>query len=410
MSFIPYQIDHKVIGAGKTLGISKKRITFKFGFANRDALSEGLTGAACRGSEHEVVLVLSLASGKRHVLLDGREVHFSQAEKMSNRGFDFPFSIRIPSVGAVQARLLTDSQPGSQPYNFYINGMSYFHFSKIYELGTPTMRVGQLTEQRSYASQFTSNSELEAPPEERRLIAQAKLESMRELREKQEREAATAAPKQMNHEEGNLINFDDDDVGAPPPVVPQQGGMMYHASSLTMDPALQQSQTFPPQQSFPPSSGPAYQNYSLNTSAPPPPQQQYGYGSPAQTTSATSQYSQQNASMLTQYSQPAPNPYAAPSPYAPPQQGSFSSQPSQQSYGYQQQSYPTQSAPAPTYEETQMAFGSSAPQQQQQQQQPDFASPQSYGSAPAFAQPPSASGSRAPPNQQYGYPPTNTGW
>ena len=271
MSFIPYQIDHKVIGAGKTLGISKKRITFKFGFANRDALSEGLTGAACRGSEHEVVLVLSLASGKRHVLLDGREVHFSQAEKMSNRGFDFPFSIRIPSVGAVQARLLTDSQPGSQPYNFYINGMSYFHFSKIYELGTPTMRVGQLTEQRSYASQFTSNSELEAPPEERRLIAQAKLESMRELREKQEREAAAAAPKQMNHEEGNLINFDDDDVGAPPPVVPQQGGMMYHASSLTMDPALQQSQTFPPQQSFPPSSGPAYQNYSLNTSAPPPP-------------------------------------------------------------------------------------------------------------------------------------------
>ena len=266
MSFIPYQIDYKVTGAGKTLGISKKRVVFKFGFANRDALSEGLTGASCRGSEHEVVLVISLASGKRHVLLDGREVHFSQGEKMMNRGFDFPFSIRIPGVGAVQARLCTDSQAGTNPYNFFINGMSYFHFSKIYELGTPAMRVGQLTQGRGYASNFTSNSELEAPPEERRLIAQAKLESMRELREQQEREAS--APKQMNREEGNLINFDDDVVGeGPPPAVPQQGGMMYHASSLTMDPTLQQSQSFPAQQNAPPPPGPAYQNYSLNTSA-----------------------------------------------------------------------------------------------------------------------------------------------
>jgi hypothetical protein len=431
MSFIAYQIDYKVLGTGKTLGLTKKRVIFKFGFANSKALAEGQTGAACRGSEHEVVLVMSLASGKRHVLLDGREVHFSQGEKMS-RTFDFPFTVRIPNVGHVQARLTSDYQGGANPYNFFINGTSYFHFSKIYELGTPAMRVGQMHhphQQRSY----TNHSELEAPPEERRLIAQAKLESMRELREKQEREAA-AETKQMNRDEGNLINFDDDVAApAPPPEVPQQGGMMYQASSLTLDPALQQSQSYGYTQDAPAPSGAAYQNYSINTSQTTnaPTQQQYGY---APAPSSTTQYSQQStqysqqtgapaSSMLTQYSQPpapyaaAPAPYAAaPAPYAqapPPMTASFSSASAQQqpsAYGY-----PQQSAPAPTYEETQTSFGTPAPAPTQQQ----FATPQSqasYGSAPAFAQPPrSASGASAPPppagSGNYGaYPNTGSAW
>lgn len=397
MSFIPYQIDYKVVGTGKTLGITKKRIIFKFGFANPKALSDRLTGAACRGSEHEVVLVLSLASGKRHVLLDGREVHFSQGEKMS-RSFDFPFTVRVPSTGQVSARLVADHRPGAQPFSFFINGMSYFHFSKIYELGTPAMRVGQLsTQQRS----FTSNSELEAPPEERRLIAQAKLESMRELRAQQERESLKQAEtKQMNREEDNLINFDD-----APPTVPAQGSM-YHASSITMDPALQQSQSYA--QEAPAPTGQAYTNYSINppqTAAPPPPPQQYAYagGAPDSYASST-QYSQQQpgapaaSSMLTQYSQSsyAPSSYAQP----PPATASYSSasQPQPSAYGYpqQQQQQPLQqSAPAPTYEETQMAFGTPAPAPGQQQFTPQ--SQASYGSAPAFAQPPrSASGSSAP--------------
>jgi len=425
MSFIPYQIDYKVIGAGKTLGISKRRISFKFGFANRDALSDRLTGAACRGSEHEVVLVLSLASGKRNVILDGREVHFSQGEKM-NRTFDFPFTVRVPSTGSVHARLIADSNPGARPFDFFINGMSYFHFSKIYELGTPAMRVGQLTEQRgSYGGSYTTNSEVDAPPEERRLIAQAKLESMRELREQQEREAQKAAEsKQMNREEGNLINFDDDDIGqAPPPDVPQQGGMMYAASSITLDPALNQSYSYTQDAPAAAPTGAPYQNYSINTSQMNAPQQQYGYGAPAP--SASTQYSEQSysqqpggptSSMLTQYSQPpasyAPSPYAqTTASYSSASQQQPYSSASQQQYGdYPQQNL--QSAPAPTYEETQMAFGSPAPAQQQ------FMSPQSYasyGSAPAFAQPPSASGSSAqqqqPPNGNYygGYPSQGSG-
>ena len=75
--FIPYYIDYSVKNQSKTIGVSKKKITFKFGFANRQAVDDGLVGAHCRGSEHEVVFTWSLNSGKRHVTLDGKDVHFS---------------------------------------------------------------------------------------------------------------------------------------------------------------------------------------------------------------------------------------------------------------------------------------------------------------------------------------------
>ena len=420
MSFIPYQIDYQVTGTGKTLGVTKKRIIFKFGFANRKALSDGLSGSGCRGSEHEVVLIMSLASGKRNVVLDGREVHFSQGANW-DRTFDFPFSIRVPGAGSVHARLIADSAPGAKPFDFLINGMSYFHFSKIYELGTPKMRVGQLPEQRGYGA-YNDNDELAAPPEERRLIAQAKLESLRELRAQKEREQhplPDAEPKQMDREEENLINFDDD-LDNPPPQVPAQTGMMYHASSITLDPALQ-SPSFPSTgPAYQNSTAPAYQNYSFNTpqQTSPTAAQYYGYGGGAPTSSGTTQYSEYSqpqsgaptSSMLTHYSQPAPAPYT-PSPYAQaPPSASYSSQQSQPAYGYPQQSF--QAAPAPTFEDTQMAFGTPSPAPQQQQQYATTPQSQaSYGSAPAFAQPPQSATGNTQPNGMYGaYPNNSGGW
>ena len=78
MSYVPYQIDYKVSGAGKTLGVTKKKVLWKFGFANDEALRDGLTGSQCRGSEHEVNFIWSLASGKRQISCDGKECHFSE--------------------------------------------------------------------------------------------------------------------------------------------------------------------------------------------------------------------------------------------------------------------------------------------------------------------------------------------
>jgi len=57
---------------------TKRRICWKFGFPNRDAIDKGLSGNECRGEEHEVVFVWSRTSGKKFVLADGHEVHWSK--------------------------------------------------------------------------------------------------------------------------------------------------------------------------------------------------------------------------------------------------------------------------------------------------------------------------------------------
>ena len=79
MSYVPYQVDHTVKNVSKTIGVSKKKVMFKFGFASSKALSDGMSGAQCRGSEHQVDFVWSLKTGKRQILVDGKEVHFSES-------------------------------------------------------------------------------------------------------------------------------------------------------------------------------------------------------------------------------------------------------------------------------------------------------------------------------------------
>jgi hypothetical protein len=411
MSFVPYQIDHSITGAGKTIGLTKKRITFKFGFVNPQALSEGLSGSGCRGSEHEVVFILSLSSGKRNVLVDGREVHFSQAGSWE-RSFDFPFSVRVPGVGSVHARLIADSAPGAKPFDLLINGMSYFQFSKIYELGTPSMRLGQMDQSRGGGGYNNTYDELAAPPDERRAIAQAKLESLRELRAQNEHAPLPPAPQRnapMEHKEVSLISFDDDTAQPPPQQIPAQQPM-YQASSMTMDSSFQSPPTEYTSAVAPASSTASYyQNYSSPQTSQQYPPNPYGvnpYG-------AQPQYAQPPAPATYEY---APNPSytQAPTPYSqnppsysqPPPLGAYGNQqrsfnvppPSTmnetgvaQQQSYSQQSYPQQSYPQQSYS-----------QQSYSQQQPPFASPQSqasYGSAPGFDQPPQAN---APAPANYG--------
>ena len=76
LDLIPYQIDYSSKNVGKTVANSKKKIEFKFGFANNDAISHGQKGVACRGVEHKVVLKWSLTSGKTVVECDMKEIHF----------------------------------------------------------------------------------------------------------------------------------------------------------------------------------------------------------------------------------------------------------------------------------------------------------------------------------------------
>ena len=106
----------------------------RFGFANPDALASGQTGTACRGEEHDVTLVWSITSGKRLILADGQEVHYSHSRSSV---FDFSWTMRGNHVLKVVAHASPplSPTPGFRQYDFYVDGQSFFSFPKLYRLG-----------------------------------------------------------------------------------------------------------------------------------------------------------------------------------------------------------------------------------------------------------------------------------
>eukprot|EP00814_Leptocylindrus_danicus_P001131 CAMPEP_0116029254 /NCGR_PEP_ID=MMETSP0321-20121206/16030_1 /TAXON_ID=163516 /ORGANISM="Leptocylindrus danicus var. danicus, Strain B650" /LENGTH=525 /DNA_ID=CAMNT_0003503595 /DNA_START=21 /DNA_END=1598 /DNA_ORIENTATION=- len=129
-----YQIDFSAVAAGKRVASTKRRVRWRFGFANAAALEAGKTGMECRGEEHDITLVWSITSGKRLVLADGHEVHFS-----NNRSsiFEFSWTMKGNHVLKVIAHASPplSEKPGFRQYDFFINGQSFFSMPKMYRLG-----------------------------------------------------------------------------------------------------------------------------------------------------------------------------------------------------------------------------------------------------------------------------------
>ena len=106
----------------------------RFGFANPEALANGETGTACRGEEHDVTIVWSITSGKRLVLCDGQEVHYSSSR---NNVFDFSWTMRGNHVLKVIAHASPpiSPTPGFRQYDFLVDGQTFFSFPKVFRLG-----------------------------------------------------------------------------------------------------------------------------------------------------------------------------------------------------------------------------------------------------------------------------------
>ena len=132
-----YQIDCQIAASGKRVSATKRRVRFRFGFSNREAVAKGCTGTDCRGEEHEINLVWSLTSGKRTVTADGQEVHFSAGRRDTK--FETSWSMaggHIMKLVAYAAQPLFP-QPGVifRQYDLQIDGLSFFEIPRIYELG-----------------------------------------------------------------------------------------------------------------------------------------------------------------------------------------------------------------------------------------------------------------------------------
>ena len=351
--FSPYQIDYSVKNTSKTFGFSKKKITFKFGIANPPAVASGASGAACRGSEHEIIFIWSLNSGKRQILCDGKDVHYSETGQngwTADQVFQHHFELRVAGLsGPLRAHLITQPAnrdvPHINPFDLRLNGVSYFAMPQIFQLGTPQMVVrpvkgkGKMSHLRGRGySNNRNDDDAYLSPAERQAIAAAKLASMQEMNR-----PAHSAPAVVD----DLISFD---TPAPAPVPPNPYG-----------------QQPPPMQA-------QYSNYSLGAPpAPQPPAPQGGSGS--------------------FYGQPPPQ-----------QQGSFYGQqpPQQQMQQPQQGSFyggQPPMAPAPgTYNHQQQFMTSPSAK--------STVSYQSYGSAPSFAQPPQQQMQQQPQQGSfYGQPP-----
>mmetsp|Transcript_24019 Transcript_24019/g.56696 ORF Transcript_24019/g.56696 Transcript_24019/m.56696 type:complete len:349 (+) Transcript_24019:315-1361(+) len=340
--FSPYQIDYSVKNASKTFGFSKKRVTFKFGIANPPAVASGALGASCRGSEHEIIFIWSLNSGKRQILCDGKDVHYSETGQngwTADQVFQHQFEVRVAGLaGPLRAHLITQPAnrdvPHIKPFDLRLNGISYFAMPQIYQLGTPQTIVRPVKGKpkmhhlrgQGYGGNSRNEDDAHLSPAEKQAIAAAKLASMQDLNR-----SGNAAPAVVD----DLISFD---APAPGPVPPNPYG-----------------QPPPPMQ-------PQYNNYSLG--APPAPQGGYGYPPPQQ----QMQQSQQGAFYGGQ-----PSHAQAPAP------GAYNHQ--------QQQQFMSPNAKSVTsYQSYGSAPSFAQPPQQQNQQQYQ----QQYQQGSYYGQPPQA--------------------
>lgn len=151
-----YQIDCQTTKKGRMIAGTKRRICWRFGISNAVAVGRGLSGTDCRGEEHEVVFVWSLTSGKKFVLADGHEVHWSQESAFCNP-FDgsWECSWQASMAGAIremkvvahgssaffdtkksQKKSNTSVADGSfRRFDFLVDGVSFSEFPKVFELG-----------------------------------------------------------------------------------------------------------------------------------------------------------------------------------------------------------------------------------------------------------------------------------
>ena len=371
MTFAPYQIDYNVKNTAKTLGFSKKKVIFRFGIANPESIrpGSGLSGAHCRGSEHEVTFLWSLKTGKRQLLVDNKDVHFSESGQngwTTDRAWQHVFHVRDVSTGGnfrchFISQPVNKEVPGSIPFDLRVSGVSYFSFNQIFQLGTAAMTTREQSREQNAHQGHGHHSGRDSPmsPEERRAIANAKAESLREMGEYRENRGRAntqttqqASNANMNREEASLISFDEP---TPAPQIATQGSQgqyQQYASSLTLDTVIDDRKQ--PGQQTPSSTGSGG-----------------GWNQPMPAAYGQQQQQQPGNSMaLTAYQQPG----GQPAPYV---DGMGRMSMGQQ--GQQQQ----------------QVYGGYPGQQQGQGQQAmmspsgqSYVSQTSYGSAPSFAQPP----------------------
>eukprot|EP00934_Nitzschia_sp_Nitz4_P004765 Nitzschia sp. Nitz4//scaffold49_size126201//29214//30128//NITZ4_003633-RA/size126201-processed-gene-0.63-mRNA-1//1//CDS//3329553122//4755//frame0 len=135
---MPYAIDSEMCNKGRRFAATKRRIKFRFGFGNADAMRAGCSASECRGQEHEVVLVWSLTSGKQRVLADGIEVHFSRPSRTEK--FECTWTMKSGHRLRVESPWAPLTKDVRQ-FDLQIDGISFWDMPQIFQLGSSRTRA-----------------------------------------------------------------------------------------------------------------------------------------------------------------------------------------------------------------------------------------------------------------------------
>lgn len=355
-----------------------------------------------------MTLVWSITSGKRLILADGQEVHYSSSRSGI---FDFSWTMRGNHVLKIVAHASPplSPTPGWRQYDFFVDGQSFFTFPKVFRLGLtandPRAYAGNAGASMAESSRRYSQSSLrsagsnpglasiEAPTnqeEEEAYLQAAIAESMKDKPTSPGKSSASVASGNTN----DLLDFGTAPDPAPAALPPST---TYAANPYAQSGALVPTDPYAAQNSWAAAAaapaGGAYGGY--GAAAPQPAPAPYA-ALPASTSSfeaSAASYSYDPANpygaapapaATNPYGASATNPYGAPAPAAaavaanPYGSTNGYAQPPANPYGASDQSNPYGAPPANPYGAPQ-ANGSSAP------------APYGGGGADAFGAPAAAS-------------------
>lgn len=150
---ILYQIDCCKASSGKTVSMTKRRVRWRFGFANRMAMENGSTGVDCRGYEHEVTFVWSVTSGKKLIVHDQKEVHYSQGRREGKFTFMWNASGHMFTLIAYAAPPVSKNHRAyGKQFELLIDNVPFDALPRIYQLGTGLLKEVSMTAGRSVSN------------------------------------------------------------------------------------------------------------------------------------------------------------------------------------------------------------------------------------------------------------------
>jgi hypothetical protein len=316
VQFAPYQIDFSAIAAGKRVSATKRKMRWRFGYANPQALKDGRNGTDCRGEEHDVTIVWSITSGKRNITMDGKEVHYS-----TNRAGTLEFSWQAKGNHVIKvlchAAPPMTAEPGFRQYDLSIDGQSFFTMPKVFQLGVN----GAVSEAKpgSYRNNYASSNTGYSPQ-----TLHGDAPTTRQQEQADLRAAIQASISESRHHLGestgrndqssDLLGFAGPPAASAPPVSDARSVASYYSAPTTYG----QSFASPPPPAYPAATAaPSVAAGAIVPAVAPP--GYYQAPPPAAPTYAASH-------VPPSYAAPAPISPAYTSPL-PPQQASFSSPP-----------------------------------------------------------------------------------